>query len=165
MQDGQSNEEQETFKLANQQNFLLLVVELVQVICFVMGMVFFCQKNTKYYLFYIWIEEVLLEAFIIILAIMINAVLQDSIATSLVTIGGVLSLGVVIFETCREQSAKKKGKDVDEGYIKPERIKKLILNCVGCICCTFCIIPVSLALIFGFIWFMLEEVFGVVKWS
>ena len=155
MEDGQSNEEQETFKLANQQNFLLLVVELVQVICFVMGMVFFCQKNTKYYLFYIWIEEVLLEAFIIILAIMINAVLQDSIATSLVSIGGVLSLGVVIFETCREQSAKKKGKDVDGGYIKPERIKRLILNCVGCICCIFCIIPVSLALIFGFIWWLL----------
>ena len=30
---------------------------------------------------------------------------------------------------------------------------------------TFCIVPVSLALIFGFIWFMLEEVFGVVNWS
>ena len=44
-------------------------------ICFVTGMLFFCEKNTKYYLLYIWIEEVLLEAFIIILAIMVNAVL------------------------------------------------------------------------------------------
>ena len=154
-EEGQSNEEQETYKLAYQQNFLLLGVEVVQMICFVMGMVFFCQKATNYYLFYIWIEEVLLEFFIIILAIMINAVLQDSIATSLVSIGGVLSLGVVIFETCREQSAKKKGKDVDAGYVKPERIKRLILNTVKCICCTFCIVPVSCALIFGFIWWLL----------
>ena len=58
-----------------------------------------------------------------------------------------------------------KDKVVDEGYIKPAKIRKCILRVSGCICCSFVIIPVSLALIFGFIWFMLEEVFGVVNWS
>ena len=44
-------------------------------ICFVTGLVFYCEKATNYYLLYIWVEEVLLEAFIVILALMIGAVL------------------------------------------------------------------------------------------
>ena len=79
---------------------------MVQIICFIISIGLYCLNLSIGYIILTWIEDVLLELIMVYWAFKINDLITIDLNAWLVCLGGVLSLGIAIFETYRECSMK-----------------------------------------------------------
>ena len=122
-------------------NRIFLGLELIQIMTFLIGLLFYIQNANKCYLFMVWFEDGLCEFIMVILAIVINIELQTPFAAFLVGFGGVLSLGVAIYETYKIQTNEVSKVVAEEDEKELENIRRVSYCCCGgywylCCCMT-----------------------------
>ena len=126
-------------------NFLFLFFEVLQIICFAIGLNLMCNGKVRSYIIITWIEDGLLEGIMVILGIIIGFGTNAPMSNVLVIMGGLISLAVAIIETRRECKGNEKLED--RTLVKSTSGLRCLKCCCWCFFCCICTLVVLFILI------------------